>query len=717
MGWTKIGLLLLLLVAAAIFFAAGGLEALSFESVKSGQKALQNWMQEEPLLGTLLFVGGYILLTALSLPGAAILTLLAGGLFGFWWGLIAVSFASTLGATLAMLFSRFLFRASIAKRFDSWVAVIDEGVTKDGARYLFSLRLVPAIPFFVINLVMGLTRMPATTFFWVSQLGMLPGTAIYVNAGVQLSDLSSPAGILSPALLASLLLLALLPWLMKALLNGLEARRQYRGYPKPKRFDRDLVVIGAGSGGLVTALIGATVKAEVTLIESNEMGGDCLNSGCVPSKALITSARLASEIDRSERLGISVDGKKVDFAKVMAGVDAAIETIRPNDSPERYRDLGVDVRLGHGRVKTPYEVEVNGEVLTTRSIVLATGAAPIIPDIDGLDSARCFSSETIWSLSELPPRLAVVGGGPIGVELAQSFSRLGSKVTLIEMMPRIMIREDGDVAEVMSEVMTSEGVELHLGHRLISAVTDTAVTLTIAPVEMAADSEPHKTVVCDAVLFAAGRRPRVTGFGLEDLGIKLTERGQIAVDPYLRTNFTNIYAVGDVAGRYQLTHTASHMAWYAAVNALFGTFRRFKIDERVIPWCTFSSPEVARVGLNEAEAKEQGIAVEVTRFDIAELDRAIAERERRGFVKVLTKPGSDKILGVTIVSAHAGETIAEFVLAMKHGLGLRKILATIHIYPTWSEMNKFTAGAWQKARKPEWLMPWLTRYHRFRRGD
>jgi len=707
---------LVLLGLIAGFFAMGGSDLMTFDAVKSAQYRVQASLQGEPIIGSLIFAGVYIGVTALSLPGAAVLTLLAGGIFGFWWGLVLVSFASTLGATLAMLFARFLLRDWIANRFKRWTDVIDEGVAQDGARYLFTLRLVPAVPFFVINLGMGLTQLPARTFFWVSQIGMLPGTAIFVNAGMQLASLESARGILSLELMVSLILLAILPWLMKAMAAGWARRRQYAQFRKPKKFDRDLVVIGAGSGGLVTALIAATVEAEVTLIEAGEMGGDCLNSGCVPSKALITSARLAAGIDQGKTLGITVKDKTIDFSAVMAGVAAAIETIRPNDSPERYRGLGVDVRLGKGMIRSPYEVEVNGETLTTRSIVVATGAEPVVPEVAGLDPSRCFSSETIWSLKELPGRLAVVGGGPIGVELAQAFARLGAKVTLIEMMPRLLLREDVEVSDLITQTLKNEGVEVHLGSQLAAAVSEDALTLDLESVSAEGNGEPNQTVVCDAVLFAAGRRPRVTGFGLEDLGVEITDRGQVAVDSFLRTNFHNIYAVGDVAGKYQLTHAASHMAWYAAVNALFGTFKKFKIDERVIPWCTFASPEIARVGLNESEAIAQGIAYECTKFDVAELDRAIAERSRAGFVKVLTRSGSDKILGVTIVSEHAGEIIAEFVLAMKHGLGLRKILGTIHIYPTWSEMNKFTAGAWQKARKPEWLMPWLARLHRFRRG-
>ncbi len=708
----RISLAALLIASAVVFFYFDGSGYLSFAAVQSLQDVLLDRVESDPVGSALGFAGVYVVITALSLPGAAILTLLAGALFGLMEGLLIASFASTLGATFAMLAARFIFRDWVAVKFQDRLRRINDGMDKDGARYLFSLRLVPAVPFFLINLAMGLTRIRVSTFFWVSQLGMLPGTLIYVNAGVQIGGLESAAGILSIELIASLVLLALLPWLMKYGQARFALWRLLKPYPKPRKFDRDIIVIGAGSGGLVSALIGAVVEAKVTLIEAGEMGGDCLNTGCVPSKSLIRSARLAHDIDVGSELGIRTSGKQVDFDAVMTRVQSVVDEIRPNDSPERYREMGVDVRLGEGLVRSPYEVEINGERLTSRAIIVASGAYPIFPTIEGLDPSFCLTSETVWQLADLPKRLAMVGGGPIGVELAQSFARLGSEVTLIEMMPRLMMREDADVSSCIEETLVAEGVLLKTGHRLVSAISKEDVLLRVVD----EDSGDEAAVACDAVLFALGRKPRTEGFGLEDLGVARTATGHLDVNDYLQTNYPSIFAVGDVAGPYQFTHTASHMAWYAAVNALFGTFKRFKVDYRVIPWCTFSSPEVARVGLNELEATAAGLAFEVTRFEVAELDRAKADHARQGFVKVLTAPGSDKILGVTIVSEHAGETISEFVLAMKYNLGLKKIMGTIHIYPTWSEMNKFAAGVWRRANKPEKFMPLLAWYHRLRRG-
>ncbi|MBT5053318.1 MAG: FAD-dependent oxidoreductase, partial [Gammaproteobacteria bacterium] len=506
MSRLKVALALILILVLLVFFGFGGAEYLTFSAIKSAQQTLLGIVMDAPVLSFFGFALIYIVVTALSLPGAAVLTLLAGGLFGLWQGLMLVSFAASIGATLAMLAARFLFRDLIASKFSEAMAMVNQGMKADGARYLLTLRLVPAVPFFVINLVMGLTHLSAWRFYWVSQLGMLPGTLIFVNAGKQLSDLQSPAGILSPELLVSLVLLALLPWLMKAVMRRVELWRRYRVFKKPKVFDRDLIVIGAGSGGLVAALIGSLVEAKVTLIEAGEMGGDCLNTGCVPSKAFIRSASIAAGIRHSADLGVSAGDPEIDFPVIMNRVQAVIDSIKPNDSPERYREFGVDVRLGKGVLHSPYEVEVNGERLTARSIIVASGAAPVMPRIDGLDPSRCYTSETIWQLKVLPKRLAIIGGGPIGLELAQSFARLGSLVTVVEMMPRIMMKEDVEVGDLMAGVLTTEGVRLLVNNRLASASSGEALTLRVAQVN---GSELVTDIECDAVLFAAGRKPRV----------------------------------------------------------------------------------------------------------------------------------------------------------------------------------------------------------------
>ena len=483
---------------------------------------------------------------------------------------------------------------------------------------------------------------------------------------------------------------------------------------KPKKFDRNLIVIGAGSGGLVTAYIAAAVKAKVTLIEKHQMGGDCLNTGCVPSKALIRTAKLLDHARRAQAFGVHSMKAEVNFAEAMERVSRVVKLVEPHDSVERYTGLGVEVIQGEGKLIDPWTVEVNGQRLTARDIVLATGAAPFVPPIPGLKEAGYLTSDNVWELREQPKRLVVLGGGPIGSELTQAFARLGSKVIQVEMLPRLLMREDPEVSAFVMQRFATEGVEVRVNTKAKAVVVEGGQKVLVVEKDGKDERIPF-----DQILVAVGRSARLKGYGLEEVGVKVSRN--IEVNEFLQTNFPNIYAVGDVAGPYQFTHTAAHMAWYAAVNALFAPLLglrggKFKVDYSVIPWATFTEPEVARVGLNETEAKEKNIPYEVTTFDLEELDRAIADGEAHGLVKVLTKPGTDKILGVTIAGEHAGDVIAEYVLAMRHGLGLNKILGTIHIYPTLAEMNKYAAGMWKKAHAPQGLLRWVEKFHAWRRG-
>ncbi|MAC99848.1 pyridine nucleotide-disulfide oxidoreductase [Pseudomonas abyssi] len=708
-------LLLLAVVAALVagFFASGLQQHLSLDALKAQQQVLDQQVTNQPILASALYVGLYVLVTALSLPGAALLSLIGGALFGLGWGLLLVSFASTAGATLAMLISRFLLQDWVQQRFGSRLERINQGIDREGAFYLFALRLVPAFPFFLINLAMGLTRLPARTFWWVSQLGMLPGTLVYVNAGRELGQLDSLAGILSPGLLGAFVLLGLFPLIARRLLDVIKARRVYKGWQKPKQFDRNLVVIGAGSGGLVSAYIAAAVKADVSLIEKHAMGGDCLNTGCVPSKALIRSAKLAAEVRKAPALGYSHAEATVDFAAVMERVQRVIKQIEPHDSVERYTDLGVDVITGEARIASPWHVEVNGRSISTRNIIIAAGARPLVPDLPGLDSVPMVTSDTVWNLREQPRRLLVLGGGPIGCELALAFQQLGSQVIQIERGNRLLPREDADASELVTVSLGSAGVDLRLNHQAERFELRNGTPTVLCRSQ---DSDQSVEIEFDCVLVALGRVANTSGYGIETLNLAVRDNGTLDTNEYLATRFPNVFAVGDVTGPYQFTHAASHQAWYAAVNALFGSFRRFKVDYRVLPHCTFTDPEVARVGLSETEAQAQGVEYEVTRYGIDDLDRAIADEAAEGFVKVLTEPGRDRILGVTIVGAHAGELIAEYVLAMKHNLGLNKILGTVHSYPTLSEANKYAAGQWKRAHQPERLLQWVARFHAWRRG-
>jgi pyruvate/2-oxoglutarate dehydrogenase complex dihydrolipoamide dehydrogenase (E3) component/uncharacterized membrane protein YdjX (TVP38/TMEM64 family) len=711
MGLRRVILLAFLLALVGVFFLFDAGSYLTLENLKGQQAELQSWRDANPWRSALVFFLVYVVVTALSLPGAVIMTLAIGAIFGLLAATVLVSFASTLGATLAFIIARYLLRDPVQARFGEKLSAINRGIEKDGAFYLFGLRLVPIFPFFVINLVMGLTPIRTWTFAWVSQLGMLAGTLVYVNAGTQLGRIDSLSGILSPGLILSFALLGVFPLIAKKILSMVKARKVLADYPKPARFDRNLVVIGAGSGGLVSAYIAATVKARVTLIEKHKMGGDCLNTGCVPSKALIRSARFLAHTRRAQEFGFKSASAEFDFADVMERVQKVVAKVEPHDSIERYSGLGVDVIQGEARVISPYQVEVNGRTLTTRGIVIATGARPFVPPIDGIDRVDYLTSDNLWQLRELPQRLLVLGGGPIGCELAQCFARFGSRVTIVEMAPRLMIREDPDVSALVIERFAEEDINVLVGH------TAKAFRQQDGRQQLLAECDGREVLVeFDRLLVAVGRVANTTGFGLEELGVRLTDRRTVETNEFLQTNFPNIYACGDVVGPYQFTHTAAHQAWYASVNALFGMFRRFRVDYSVIPFATFTDPEVARVGLNEQEAAERRIPCEVTVYGLDDLDRAIADGEDDGFIKVLTVPGKDKIIGATIVGEHAGDLIAEFVAAMRHGFGMNKILSTIHIYPTWTEGNKYAAGNWKKAHAPRRVLQWLEGFHRWRRG-
>ncbi|MGA9421455.1 MAG: FAD-dependent oxidoreductase [Rhodanobacteraceae bacterium] len=707
----RVAVLLVLAGAVIAFFAFGLQHYFTLDALKGRKQALDAYRTAHPLL----LAGGYfvvyVAVAAFSLPGAALLTLAGGAVFGLIEGTLLVSFASSIGATLAMLASRFILRDWVRRRFGSRFKRIDKGVEREGGFYLFSIRLVPAFPFFVVNLLMGLTSLSYITFYWVSQIGMLAGTVVYVNAGTRLASINSLSGLLSPALIGSFLLLAMLPWISRGIIARVKARRLYQGWEKPTRFDRNLVVIGAGASGLVSAYIAATVRAKVTLIEGNKMGGDCLNYGCVPSKALIRIARAAHEARQAANFGVEVSEPKVDFAAVMKSVHGSIAAVAPHDSEDRYEKMGVDVQRGRAKIVSPWCVEVDGKPITTRAIVIAAGAEPLVPPIPGLADCAYLTSDTLWDLKQLPKRFAILGGGPIGCEMAQVFARLGSEVTQIEMADRLLLREDDEVSALVRARLEADGVCVLTGHKAVAVEKDSD-----AKVLLCEHDKEKVRVPFDAILVAVGRKSRTEGYGLEELNIPLDKKTKtIETDEYLHALYPNIYACGDVAGPFQLTHAGAHQAWYAVVNALFGAFRKFKVDYRVMPAVTFTDPEVARVGINEREAKDEETEYEVTRYALDELDRALAERDTHGFVKILTAPGKDRILGATCVGAHAGEWMAELALAMKYKIGLNKVLGTVHAYPTYAEANKYVAGEWKRAHAPQAALRWSERLHRWRR--
>jgi pyruvate/2-oxoglutarate dehydrogenase complex dihydrolipoamide dehydrogenase (E3) component/uncharacterized membrane protein YdjX (TVP38/TMEM64 family) len=701
---------------------------------------LQDWYVDAPWTVRGAFFGIYVLAASVSLPGIVVLTLAGGAVLGFGWGRLLVSFASSIGATLSFWMTRYLFRDWAVSRLGSRFKMLHAGMEREGALYLLSLRLIPLVPFIAVNLAMGLTRIRTGTFYVVSQIGMFLGTAVYIHAGNQLAHLQSTADILSSDVLGALVLLGLMvggmpivaPWLLDKLRQR-RALRPWRGQ-RPKTFDRNVVVIGAGAGGLVSAYIAASGQAQVTLVEAKAMGGDCLNFGCVPSKALIQSAKVAHLARNAAPFGVVAGAVSVDWPAVMRRIRAVIASIAPHDSAERYRAMGVDVRQGHATILNPWTVEISSpgnapQRLTTRSIVIATGAQPIIPAIPGLQEVGFATSDTLWEqleqYSSVPKRIAIVGGGPIGCELAQALARLGAKVTLIESAARVLVHEDVEVSALVEAALAADGVEVLTSHSALRSETPNdgngqEKILWLVNDGVARDKlQKEFALPFDLLLCAVGRRARLNGLGLEALGIS-TEH-TVHTNGYLQTVIPNIFAAGDVAGPYQFTHTAAHQAWYATINALFGDFKRFKVSYHAVPCVTFVAPEVARVGLNEQEAIEQGVAFEVTRFDVADLDRALCDAADpkappSGWVKVLTTPGQGKILGVTIVAAHGAEMLAEYVLAMRHGLGLNHVLQTVHTYPTWGEANKYAAGLWRRAHAPSWALELSRRLHDWRRG-
>ncbi len=706
----KLGLLLVVVVLICLFFLFDLDAYFSLAGLNAQVDGFKDYYGRHRLTTMMIYLAAYIVMAALSLPGAAVMTLAGGAVFGLFYGTLLVSFASSIGATFAFLFSRYLFRTWVQHKFASKLLAVNRGIEREGGFYLFTLRLVPVFPFFAINLVMGLTPIRTLVFYLVSQAGMFPATLVFVNAGTQLAKIESPGDVISMNLILSFALLGFFPIVAKRIISFVRKKKVLSKFSRPTGFDYNLVVIGGGSAGLVASYIAAAVNAKVALVEADKMGGDCLNTGCVPSKSLIAGTKLLSRVKRADAFGFHQGELQFDFSRVMERVQSIIKKVEPHDSIERYTDLGVTCIRGRAHIVSPFEVRVNDKILTTRNIIVATGAKPMVPDLPGLDQTDFLTSDTVWDIRTLPKRLVILGAGPIGCELAQAFARLGSRVTLIQRGPVIMKREDPDASGLIADRFRSEGIDVRVNHSAKSVKVDGREKQLIC------DHEGQEiNIEFDRILIALGRVPNVQGFGLEELGVELAPNGHIETNGFLQTNFPTIYCSGDVHGRYLFTHTAAHESWYAAVNALFGGFKKFRVDYRVIPWATYTDPEVARVGFNETDARASGLEYEVVKYGIEDLDRAIADGEDHGFVKVLTVPGKDKILGVTIVGHHAADVIAEFVLAMKHGIGLNKILGTIHIYPTMAEANKYAAGLWKKNHAPKRILAWMKKYHAWMR--
>jgi pyruvate/2-oxoglutarate dehydrogenase complex dihydrolipoamide dehydrogenase (E3) component/uncharacterized membrane protein YdjX (TVP38/TMEM64 family) len=555
------------------------LAQLNLQSLKDNYASLKIYFNDRPFQSSLVYVAIYILVTALSLPGAVILTLAGGAIFGLWWGIILVSFSSTLGATAAFLLTRYFFRNYIRSRFGDKLTTINEGIKKDGAFYLFTLRLVPIFPFFIINVLMALTALKTWTFYWVSQLGMLLGTVIYVNAGTQLATLNSTGDILSIDLIISLCVIGLLPITAKLFIGLIRRKRIYARWTRPKQFDYNLIVIGGGAAGLVSSYIGASVNARVALIEKHKMGGDCLNTGCVPSKALIKTAHFLEQARQSKKLGLDKAEVHYEYSDVIKRVQKIIKKIEPHDSRERYTELGVECMQGTATITSPWTVTVdstNGQQeFSARSIIVAAGASPVVPHLPNIDQIQYVTSDTIWDMKDLPKKLIVIGGGAIGCELAQAFKRLGSEVILIESENRILIKEDSEVTETIENQLTDEGVTVLTRHRAKGFISEKGTQILVCD---SPNGEVRLTF--DVILFAIGRRANINGYGLETIDAISDEDNNLPTNDFLETRYPNIYACGDVTGRMQFTHAAAHQAWHAVVNSLFGLLKNFQLISR-----------------------------------------------------------------------------------------------------------------------------------------
>ena len=694
-----------LAVLIGILFVVGLLFSnhLTLESFQNSRAQIQAFTENNFGFSVVLFFVIYVFSTAVSLPGATVLTLVGGAIFGLSYGLVIVSFASTLGATLSFLLSRYFLSEWIRNRFENLFKKIDLGFKAQGGSYLFSMRLLPIFPFFVVNALMGLTRISTFQFFIISQIGMLPGTFLYVWAGTELGQVTTLTGLFTPQIFFAFTLLALFPFIMQFLIKFYRTQKLYSKFKKPETFDYNIVVIGAGAAGLVSTAIARAVKAKVAIIESHKMGGDCLNYGCVPSKALIH----ASQSFHRRKTGIGPLSES-DFLKVKNHIQKSIQTIEPHGSAERFVGLGADVFQGAAQIQSPWEVLVNGKILRTKSIIVASGASPFIPNIAGVESVHAMTSESIWNLARLPKKLIVVGGGPIGCEISQSLSKLGVEVVLVERSERLLANDVGAASEVVLKNLMNDGVVVKFGSEIHSFPSSNLVR--IKSLDGSTTDE-----AMDCVFFAIGRRPRTENFGLEELGIEIAKNGTVVHNDLLQTKYENIYVCGDVAGPLQLTHVAGHQAWYATVNSLFSPFKTFKQDLSVIPRCTFTSPEVASVGATETELVNSNTEFEVTHYPLTTFDRAVCDQATDGFIRIITGKKSDTILSVTIVAPRAGEMIAEFALAMRWKLGLKKILATVHAYPTWSDANKMAALSWQKNNVPHKLVALSEKFHEWKR--
>lgn len=684
---------------------------LTLEMIQSRSGALRDQVHAHPWWAAGVFFTVYAGLTVMSFPGTVVLTLLAGALFGLVEGTILVSFASNIGALIAMLISRFLLQDWVQRRFAAQISSINRGLERDGSFYLFTLRLIPLVPFVLLNPALGLTRVGFWTFWWTTQLGMLPGNLIYVNAGRQLARVREISDILTPSMIGTLVLLAVFPLIATRLLTFYKGRKVYRGWEKPTMFEHNIAVIGAGNGGLAAARAAASMKANVALIERGQLGGAALQSGSVPARALMQAANLSHGLQHSSALGRRLQ-PQVDFAHVMQQVRRTLDDAHSALATDIRKETAVTLIDGEAQLTSPWTVTVDGRTITSRAFVIATGSRPCLPEIPGIDAVEPLTCETLWALDERPERFLILGGNAAACELAQAFQRLGCQVTLAVDGGQLLEQEEPEAQLAILNALHADGVAVLLDHvpqrfevdederRLLCAVGDDVTALPF-----------------DRVLIALGRRAHIDGLGLEKLQLNLRDDGSLEVDEYLATRYPNIYAVGAVTDPSCSTQSAIHNAWYAAANGLFAGIKRFVVNDRAVPRVAFTSPEVASVGLTEAQLKLTEQAYEVTQIDLDALEATQLGAGNTGMLKVLTERGRDRILGVTLVGEGASETLAVFVLAMKHKLGLNKLRRTVHINPTLAEVSLAAADAWRRSHSAKRPQSWVERLHRWRLGE
>jgi pyruvate/2-oxoglutarate dehydrogenase complex dihydrolipoamide dehydrogenase (E3) component/uncharacterized membrane protein YdjX (TVP38/TMEM64 family) len=729
----KILLIILLLIAV-------GIALVSFP-LRHWFMQLESYVESLGAVGPMVVVLAYVFLTVLLVPGSAI-TVGAGTLFGLKIGFIVVVLGANLGALVAFFLARTLLRQRVARWAESnpRFRLLDRAIGKQGFKMVLLTRLSPIFPFVLLNYFLGLTAVRTGAYVLGNLLGMLPATFLFVYLGAAARDalagqLNVSVGLYQQilkvvGLLATIAVVIMITRIARQALRQTEQLDEGSTVPgkprlepnyRPATFDKmmivddahdrrliqnchpphwinpapagkyNLVVIGAGTAGLVSAAGAAGLGAKVALIEHNLMGGDCLNIGCVPSKAMIRAARAAHDARDAARFGLEIACEpQVAFAGAMERMRKLRAGISDHDSAERFRKLGVDVFIGTARFTGASSIEVDGKRLEFRRAVIAAGARAAKLPIPGLEKTGYLTNETVFRLTELPRRIAIIGAGPVGCELAQTFARFGSKVTLLSDGAEILPKEDADAAAIVRKKMEQDGVRIVTKAKIHRAEKNNGEKILAATV-----GEAAVDINCDAVLVAAGRTPNLEGLDLEAAGIGYTYRG-VEVDDWLRTKNPRVYAAGDVCSQFKFTHAADAMARLVIANALF--FARRKVSALTIPWCTYTDPEIAHVGYYEKDARQAGFAVATLTESMKDVDRAILDGEEEGFARVHYDQKSGKILGGAIVARHAGEMIGELTLAMVAKQKVGVLSSTIHPYPTQAEVLHKIGDAYMRAR-------------------